>query len=104
MKRVSNAGTIRLKSKLLFIANALKQHHVGLEEVDEGIWSLYFCSVLLGRIDERDYVIRTFTETKSVAYVAGIFCYLSSRLLIPSHGFASSRARLAPRAASKTSA
>ena len=56
-KRVTNAGTIRFKKRLLFIANALKQHVVGLEEVDDGIWSLYFCNVLLARIDERDYIL-----------------------------------------------
>ncbi len=59
VKRVTNAGTIRLKKRLLFIANALKQHPVGLEEVDDGIWSIHFCRVLLGRVDERDYIIRT---------------------------------------------
>src|SRR5262244_298349 len=58
VKRVTNAGTIRLKKRLLFIANALKQHPVGLEEVDDGIWSIHFCNVLLGRVDERDYIIR----------------------------------------------
>jgi len=56
---VTNAGTIRLNKRLLFIANALKQHPVGLEEVDDGIWSIHFCRVLLGRVDERDYIIRT---------------------------------------------
>jgi transposase InsO family protein len=59
VKRVTNAGTIRFKKRLLFLANALKQHQVGLEEVDDGIWSLHFCHVLLGRIDERDSIIRT---------------------------------------------
>lgn len=59
VKRVTNAGTIRFKKHLLFIANALKQHAVGLEEIDDGIWSLHFCHVLLGRIDERDSIIRT---------------------------------------------
>jgi transposase InsO family protein len=59
VKRVTNAGTIRLRTRLLFIANALKQHPVGLEEVDDGIWSIHFCRVLLGRVDERDYIIRT---------------------------------------------
>ena len=54
MKRVTNAGTIRFKHRLLFLANALKQHHVGLDECDDGIWSLYLGPVLLGRIDERD--------------------------------------------------
>lgn len=49
VKRVTNAGTIRLKKRLLFFANALKQHPVGLEEVADGIWSIHFCRVLLGR-------------------------------------------------------
>jgi hypothetical protein len=30
------------------------QLHVGLEEIEDGIWSLYFGQVLLGRIDERE--------------------------------------------------
>jgi putative transposase len=53
VKRVTNAGTIRFRDRLLFLANALKQHHVGLEESADGVWSLYLGSVLIGRIDER---------------------------------------------------
>ena len=53
VKRVTNAGTIRFKHKLLFLANALKQHHVGLEESADGVWSLYLGPVLLGRLEER---------------------------------------------------
>lgn len=52
VKRVTHAGTIRFKHKLLFLANALKEHHVGLEESDDGVWSLYLGPVLLGKIDE----------------------------------------------------
>ena len=52
VKRVTNAGTIRFQDRLLFLANALKQHHVALEESDDGIWSLYLGPVLLGKIDE----------------------------------------------------
>ena len=37
VKRVTNAGTFCLKQRLLFIANALKQHHIGLDETDDGI-------------------------------------------------------------------
>jgi putative transposase len=58
VKRITNAGTFRFKKRLLFIANALKQHPIGLEEVDNGIWSIYFGRVLLARLDERDYIIR----------------------------------------------
>ena len=53
---MTNAGTIRCKHRLLFLANALKQHHVGLEETSDGVWSLALGSlgaVLLGRIDGR---------------------------------------------------
>lgn len=53
VKRVTNAGTMRFKHKLLFIANALKQNYIGLEEVADGIWSIFLGAVLLGRIDER---------------------------------------------------
>ena len=58
VKRVTNAGTIRFKARLLYLSTALKQHRVGLEEVDDGIWSVFFCHVLLGRIDERQALVR----------------------------------------------
>jgi transposase InsO family protein len=54
VKRVTNAGTFRFKHKLLFIANALRQQHIGLEEVNDGIWSIFLGTVLLARIDERE--------------------------------------------------
>jgi putative transposase len=57
-KRVTNAGTIRFKARLLYLSTALKQHRVGLEEVDDGIWSVFFGDVLLGRIDERQALVR----------------------------------------------
>jgi putative transposase len=55
---VCNAGTFRFRNRLLFIANALKQHYIGLEEIEDGLWSIYFGQVLLARLDERDFVIR----------------------------------------------
>ena len=55
---MTNAGTFRFKDRLLFIANALKQHHIGLEETGDGVWSIYLGPVLLARLDERDHVIR----------------------------------------------
>jgi transposase InsO family protein len=58
VKRITNAGTFRFKKRLLFIAHALAPHSIGLEEVDNGIWSIYFCHVLIARLDERDYIIR----------------------------------------------
>jgi transposase InsO family protein len=57
VKPVTAAGTFRFKRKVLFIANALKHHAIGLEEVADGVWSIYLGTVLLGRLDERTYVI-----------------------------------------------
>ena len=58
VKRVTTAGTIRFKKRLVFVSHALTPHPIGLEEVDDGIWSIYFCQVLLARLDERDSVLR----------------------------------------------
>ena len=58
VKRITNAGTFRFKKRLLFIAKSLQQHTIGLEEIADGIWSIHFCRVLVGRLDERNYIIR----------------------------------------------
>jgi hypothetical protein len=39
-------------------ATALTDQHVGLEETDDGLWSIYFNTVLIATLDERDYIIR----------------------------------------------
>jgi transposase InsO family protein len=57
VKRVTSAGTIRFKHKLLFLASALHTHHVGLDESADGIWSLYLGQVLLGYINERTMTV-----------------------------------------------
>jgi hypothetical protein len=44
--------------RLLFIAQSLTHHHIGLEETDDGIWSISFNTVRLAKLDERDYIIR----------------------------------------------
>ena len=53
VRRVSRNGGIRWKSGWLNVSHPLIDEHVGLEEVDDGIWDLYFGSLLLGRFDER---------------------------------------------------
>ena len=58
VKRVTSAGTIWFKTRLVFITKVLADLPIGFEEVADGIWSIYFCQVLLARIDERDYLVR----------------------------------------------
>lgn len=58
MKKVTDAGTFRFQHKLLYIANSLVDQHIGLEETDDGVWSICFNTVLVATLDERDYIIR----------------------------------------------
>lgn len=58
VKRVTDAGTFRFQKRLLYIANSLVDQHIGLEETDDGVWAIYFNTVLLATLDERDYIIR----------------------------------------------
>jgi putative transposase len=59
VKRVTTGGTFRFGRRLLYLANALTNQLVGLEETDDGRWSIYFHTVLLATFDERDYIIQS---------------------------------------------
>ena len=37
----------------VFLSNALANEPIGLEPVDDGVWSIIYYRTLLGRIDER---------------------------------------------------
>ena len=54
VRRVSRAGTIRVFSRQPFVSNTLQEDYVGLEEVDDGIFDLYFCFYQIGRYDLRE--------------------------------------------------
>lgn len=58
VKHVTDAGTFRFQQHLLYLANALADQWIGLEETEDGVWSIYFNTVLLATLDERDYLIR----------------------------------------------
>ena len=51
---VSRNGGIRWRRGWLNVSHPLIDEYVGLEEVDDAIWDLYFGSMLLGRFDERE--------------------------------------------------
>ena len=59
VKRITSGGTFRFGRRLLFLATPLEGYDVGLDEVEDGIWSIYFCNVLIARFNERDHVIRS---------------------------------------------
>lgn len=52
-RRVRPAGQIKWQGGLLFVSEALAGEWIGLEEIDDGIWSIHFAAVELGRYHER---------------------------------------------------
>jgi transposase InsO family protein len=57
VRRVSRNGGIRWKKGWVNISTSIIEENVGLEEVDDGVWSLYFGSLLLGRFHEDDLTL-----------------------------------------------
>jgi transposase InsO family protein len=53
-RKVTANGTITCRNKMVYISNLLKNEIVGLEEIDDGLWQVYFGAVKIGRFDERD--------------------------------------------------
>jgi hypothetical protein len=61
VRKVSRNGGIRWRHNSLIatnngwvnISHVLADEYVGLDEVDDGIWAIYFGPVHLGRFDER---------------------------------------------------
>jgi putative transposase len=52
-RRVTSVGHIKFRNRLLFLSSNLLGETVALEEIDDGIWSIYYYDVLIARFDER---------------------------------------------------
>lgn len=74
VRRVRHGGDIKWKGKLVYVTNALIGEPIGLYQIDEDLWSLYYGSMELGRLDAHLARIEPKTE-KSVTHVPGQRCY-----------------------------
>lgn len=57
VRHVRPGGEIKFRGRYLFLSEALQGERVGLEEFDDGLWSLYFADALIGRLDEREFKV-----------------------------------------------
>jgi putative transposase len=57
IRRVSRNGGIRWNHRWVNVGTVLEEQYIGLEEVDNGLWEVYFGPLKLGRLDEQDYCI-----------------------------------------------
>ncbi len=53
VRRVSTIGQVAWRGALLFISEALAHTDIAFEEVDDGLWTIRFASVVLARYDAR---------------------------------------------------
>ena len=54
LRRVGRGGEFAWRGQMHFLTATLGGHDLGLDETNDGIWSLYFGTLLLGRYDERE--------------------------------------------------
>jgi transposase InsO family protein len=52
-RRITRAGELRWRSRRLFLGSVFAHELLGLEEIDDGVWSVYFAHHLLARLDEQ---------------------------------------------------
>lgn len=56
--KVCANGCLSWRSRFIFVSQVLVGEPLGLEPVDDGIWSVHFATVLLARFDEREGRLR----------------------------------------------
>jgi hypothetical protein len=61
VRYVSANGGIRWNSRWVNVSTVCIGEYVGLEEIDDGIWNVYFGPLRLGRLSERHMRIETST-------------------------------------------
>jgi putative transposase len=58
VRLVSTTGYIKWIGANVFLASALAGQYIGLEEIDDGLWTVHFSTVALARYDERHRTLR----------------------------------------------
>lgn len=61
VRRVSPIGQVSWRNASVFVSETLGGDQVAFEEVDDGIWTVWFATVVLGRFNERDRKIHPIT-------------------------------------------
>lgn len=59
VRRVAKSGSFRWRGRFVFLTTVLAREHIGLEEVDDGVWNVLFYDMLLARLDERTMQLHT---------------------------------------------
>ena len=64
IKKVSHSGVVYWRNKMHYVSHLLDQEHIGMEQIDDGIWEVYFGPVKLGQFDERQFENHDYVSLK----------------------------------------
>lgn len=53
VRRVASTGCVSWRNTVLFVATPLAGEHIAFEEIDTGLWTIWFATTALARYDER---------------------------------------------------
>lgn len=67
-RQVNHNGDFKWKSTELYLSKALAGEQIGLSQIDNEVWQIYFSSQPLGSLDER---LMSIIPARSVTYVSG---------------------------------
>lgn len=68
VRRVSHGGTIRVFKNQVFVSNTLQEDYLGLEEVGDGVYDLFFCFYQIGRYELRANKIHDIVSKVPLSY------------------------------------
>ncbi len=57
IRQVRANGILYFKNRQIFLSELLSGHDIALEEIADGIWSIYFYTMLLARLDVRTFAL-----------------------------------------------
>ena len=62
VRRVSRNSGIRWRNRWVQVSSTLAEEYIGFEEVEDGIYNVYFCELLIGRFVEKTMRIKDVIE------------------------------------------
>lgn len=73
-RRVTKIGVFTWKQRQVFLTEALRGETLGFEHVADGVWSIFFGTVMLGRFNEAEGKLSRERADNSVTHVTVIHC------------------------------
>jgi len=71
IRHVGSNGCLHLGGALFFLSHTLDHQDVGLEEIDDGLWTVYLVDVPIARLNERTKTVEPAHELRTELSITG---------------------------------